>query len=222
MPKPSRASVTVSVAVTFSPSSDAVNVSAVPGRIPVVSKASLRLALGIGGDGLRCGRRATCNAAAGRPAARPSKTRLAEFASMVSPRNQTRRGNSIASLIFSSLNERTSNVPWKCERLLALAVLVGGDDVLAVGGGGGQHERRVERAEAADLHRLLGQQAALRIGDADLELAVFRHGIGRVAHLAQDAAQRDGLAGQVGGAIGVEVAFGGQAGRQLRARPDRG
>ncbi len=56
----------------------------------------------------------------------------------------------------------------------------------------------------------------MRIGDADLELAVLRHGVGGGAHLAQDAAQRDGLAGQVGGAVGVKVAARGQAGRQLQ------
>lgn len=33
---------------------------------------------------------------------------------MTSPRNHTRRGNSIASLIFSSLNDCTSKLPWKC------------------------------------------------------------------------------------------------------------
>ena len=101
--------------------------------------------------------------------------------------------------------------------LLPFSFLESGHRVLADGGRLGQRESGIKCAEFAQLHRLLGQQAALRIGETDLECGVRRYGVGLLDHVAQNAAHGHGFAGQIGGAVGVKIAFRLEPGRQLEA-----
>ena len=140
------------------------------------------------------------------------------MASIFSPRNQTRRGKSMVSLIFSSLNSRTSKVPWNCSGLLALAFLAGGHRVVADGG-----FVAAARAMASKVPNLLSFTACSDsrrpCGSVKriLKFGVFRDGVLAVSHIAQDAAHRHGFAGQIGRAVGVEIAFGCEAGGKLEA-----